>query len=289
MANKDTPWWKDSIVYQIYPASFMDSNNDGVGDIPGITSKLDYIQSLGVNVIWVCPMYDSPQVDMGYDISDYQKVYPPYGTVADMEYLIEQCHARGMRILLDLVVNHTSDKHRWFKESSSSKHNPKRDWYIWKPAKYDHQGNRVPPNNWRSKFGGGSVWQWHEPTQEFYLHLFAVQQPDLNWDNEETRKAIYAEAVTFWLEKGVDGFRVDTVNMYSKPTGYEDAPIADHGAAYQEAGFVYCNGPRMREFLCEINSVLARYDAMSKNADTRSNLDNRADCLYRRWRMSAYE
>ncbi|KAI5256312.1 alpha-glucosidase [Aureobasidium subglaciale] len=263
-AGKTTehPWWKEAAVYQIYPASYNDSNDDGIGDIPGITQKLEYIQSLGVDVIWVCPMYDSPQIDMGYDISDYEAVYPPYGTVQDVEALINEVHSRGMKIILDLVVNHTSDQHAWFKESRSSKTNPKRDWYIWKPAKYDSDGTRKPPNNWRSNFGG-SVWEWDELTQEYYLHLFCPEQPDVNWENEETRKAIYQSAMIFWLDKGVDGFRIDTVNMYSKPTGYPDAPIKDPAAEWQEAGLVYCNGPRMDEYLGEMNAILSRYNAMS--------------------------
>lgn len=262
MTIAQRPWWKDGVVYQIYPASFKDSNGDGVGDIPGITQSLDYIQSLGGDIIWVCPMYDSPQIDMGYDISDYEKVYPPYGTVADMEELIQKCHNRGMRILLDLVINHTSDQHKWFQESRSSKDNPKRDWYIWRPAKYDAQGKRQPPNNWRSNFGG-SVWEWDEHTEEYYLHLFVPEQPDLNWENDKTREAIYASSMTFWLERGVDGFRVDTVNMYSKTPDYRDAPITDPGAEWQEAGKIYCNGPRMPEYLREMNAILSRYDAMT--------------------------
>ncbi|THW32610.1 alpha-glucosidase [Aureobasidium pullulans] len=256
------PWWKEATVYQIYPASFNDSNDDGIGDIPGITQKLDYIQSLGVDVIWVCPMYDSPQVDMGYDISDYEAVYPPYGTVQDMEVLIHEVHSRGMKIILDLVVNHTSDQHAWFKESRSSKTNPKRDWYIWKPAEYDNDGSRKPPNNWRSIFGG-SVWEWDELTQEYYLHLFCPEQPDINWENEEARKTIYQSAMISWLDKGVDGFRIDTVNMYSKPVGLPDAPIKDPTAQWQDAGLVYCNGPRMDEYLGEMNAILSRYNAMS--------------------------
>lgn len=156
--------------------------------------------------------YDSPQHDMGYDISDYEKVYPPYGTVEDMERIIEACHARGLRVLLDLVINHTSHEHQWFKESRSSKDDPKRDWYVWRPAKYDADGTRRPPNNWRSNFGG-SAWDWDEATQEYYLHLFTPEQPDLNWENPETRAAIYESAMEFWLRKGIDGFRVDTVNV----------------------------------------------------------------------------
>ncbi|KAK3182214.1 hypothetical protein K4F52_006583 [Lecanicillium sp. MT-2017a] len=261
--GRDKKWWKQAVIYQIYPASFCDSNGDGVGDLPGITSKLDYIASLGVNVIWICPMYDSPQVDMGYDIANYEEVYGPYGTVEDMETLIRETHARGMRIMLDLVINHTSDQHAWFKESRASKDSPKRDWYIWKPAKYSATGERLPPNNWRCNFGGGSVWEWDEATQEYYLHLFAKEQPDLNWENPVTRKAIYDSAMEFWLKRGVDGFRVDTVNMYSKPLDYPDAPVVDPKAPYQPAGLVYCNGPRMHEFLGEMNAILAKYGAIT--------------------------
>ncbi|KAL2133062.1 hypothetical protein VTI74DRAFT_2966 [Chaetomium olivicolor] len=256
-------WWKQAVIYQIYPASFCDSNGDGVGDLPGITSKLDYIASLGVDVIWICPMYDSPQVDMGYDISNYEDVYGPYGTLEDMLTLIKETHARGMRIMLDLVINHTSDQHTWFKESRSSKNSPKRDWYIWRPAKYSPSGERLPPNNWRSNFGGGSAWEWDEQTQEYYLHLFAKEQPDLNWENPETRRAIYASAMEFWLDRGVDGFRVDTVNMYSKPPGLPDAPVIDPTTPYQPAGMIYCNGPRMHEYLSEMNAILTRYDAIT--------------------------
>ncbi|KAF2854757.1 glycoside hydrolase family 13 protein [Plenodomus tracheiphilus IPT5] len=254
------PWWKDGVVYQIYPASFKDSNGDGIGDFNGIISELDYIRSIGVDVIWICPMYDSPQVDMGYDIRNYEDVYAPYGTMQDMERLISETHDRGMRIILDLVVNHTSDQHKWFLESRSSKDNPKRDWYIWRPARYVN-GERKAPNNWVSNFTG-SVWQWDEHTQEYYLHLFCPEQPDLNWENPETRQAIYKSAMEFWLERGVDGFRVDTVNMYSKGEML-DAPITDEGSEWQFAGYQYCNGPRMAEFLSEMNEVLKKYDAMT--------------------------
>lgn len=174
-----------------------DSNGDDIGDIPGIISSLDYIKSLGVDVIWLCPMYDSPQMDMEYDVADYKKVHAPYGTVQEMEVLIEACHQRGLRIIVDLVVNHTSDQHKWFQESRSSKTNPKRDWYIWKPAKYDANGQRQPPNNWRSFFGGIIAWEWDEKTEEYYLHLFCVEQPDVNWENVETCKAIYESAIEF--------------------------------------------------------------------------------------------
>jgi len=256
------PWWKQATIYQIYPASFKDSNGDGVGDLPGIISQLDYIKSLGVDAIWVCPMYDSPQYDMGYDISDYENVYPPYGTVQDMDDLIEGCHSRGIRIILDLVINHTSHLHLWFQESRSSRSSPKRDWYIWRPAKYDAAGNRKPPNNWRSNFGG-SAWEWDEGTQEYYLHLFCPEQPDLNWENPLTRAAIYESAMEFWLRKGVDGFRIDTVNMYSKDPDLRDAPVIDHESEWQLAVDYYCNGPHMHTYLREVNAILAKYNAMS--------------------------
>lgn len=256
-------WWKHGVIYQIYPASFCDSNGDGIGDLPGITSKLDYLKDLGVDIIWICPMFDSPQVDMGYDISNYEDVYRPYGTVEDMETLIREAHNRGLRVMLDLVINHTSDQHPWFQESRKSKDNPKRDWYIWQPPKFSPTGERLPPNNWRSNFGGGSVWKWDESTGEYFLHLFAEEQPDLNWENEELRKTLYESAMEFWLKRGVDGFRVDTVNMYSKPPGLPDAPIVDPNSFTQPAGPVYCNGPRMHEYLGEMNAILAKYGAIT--------------------------
>ncbi|EME76922.1 glycoside hydrolase family 13 protein [Pseudocercospora fijiensis CIRAD86] len=262
MATADKPWWKDAVVYQIYPASFKDSNSDGIGDIPGIIQSLDYIQSIGVDVIWICPMYASPQVDMGYDVSDYKSVYPPYGTVQDMEILIKEAHSRGLRIILDLVINHTSDQHAWFKESRASKDSPKRDWYFWQPAKYDADGTRKPPNNWRSAFQG-SAWSWDEQTQEYYLHLFAHEQPDLNFENPELRKVVYEESMIFWLDKGIDGFRIDCANIMSKPPGFPDAPITDPEAEYQEFGPVVCNGPRILEYHSEIGAILNRYGAMS--------------------------
>lgn len=263
MAIDKQAWWKKAVVYQIYPASFQDSNGDGIGDLQGIISRLDYIASLGVNVIWLCPIYDSPQVDMGYDISNYEDIYRPYGTLDDMKQLIRECHARGLRVMMDLVINHTSSEHPWFQESRTSKDNPKRDWYIWRPAKYDAQGKRQPPNNWRSNFGGGSAWEWDEATQEYYLHLFAVEQPDLNWENAEMRRALYATSMEFWLDRGIDGFRIDTVNMYSKQPGLGDAPVADPWAPYHAAHTMYCNGPRMHEFLNEMRAIFRRYDAVT--------------------------
>jgi oligo-1,6-glucosidase len=249
-------WWKEGTVYQIYPSSFCDSNGDGIGDIPGIISKLDYIKQLGVDIIWLSPHYKSPQVDMGYDISDYKDIHRPYGTLEDCQALIDGCHERGMKIIFDLVVNHTSDQHDWFLESRKSTKNPKRNWYIWKDPKYDSEGNRVPPNNWMSTFQG-SAWEWDETTQQYYLHLFAKQQPDLNWENPETREAIYADALNFWLERGVNGFRIDVVALYSKDQRFLDAPD-DNGSKY------YYNGPRMHEFLKEMyNKTFGRYDTFT--------------------------
>lgn len=256
-------WWKDASIYQIWPASYKDSNGDGVGDIPGIISTLDYLKDLGVDVIWLSPMYDSPQDDMGYDISDYENVYPKYGTLEDMDTLIREIHQRGMRLILDLVINHTSDQHKWFQESRSSKTNPKRDWYVWKPPRYDENGNRQPPNNWGSYFSG-SAWKYDELTDEYYLHLFAESQPDLNWENEETREAIYASAVTFWFERGIDGFRIDTAGMYSKVQLFPDAPIVLPDVEYQPCKLYHQSGPRIHEFHKELFAkVFSKYDSMS--------------------------
>ncbi|KAI9732163.1 MAG: hypothetical protein M1834_004260 [Cirrosporium novae-zelandiae] len=262
MDNARRIWWKDATVYQIWPASFKDSNGDGMGDIQGIISKLDYLKELGIDIIWLSPMYQSPQHDMGYDISNYEDVYPPYGTLADMELLLDSCHIRGMRLILDLVINHTSYLHPWFQESRMSKNNPKRDWYIWRPAKYEN-GTRKPPTNWQSVFCD-STWTWDETTQEYYFHLFAPEQPDLNWEAETTRDAIYKSSMFFWLDKGVDGFRVDTVNLYSKDSTFPDAPIADPSSDLQPAAQFFANGPRIHEFLDEMNTkVLSKYDVMT--------------------------
>ena len=262
MASPVRKWWKEGLVYQIWPASYKDGNGDGIGDFAGILSTLDYLQSLGVDIIWVSPAYASPQKDMGYDISDYESIDPLYGSLEDAESLIKECHARGMRVIFDLVINHTSDEHAWFQESRRSKASQKRDWYIWRPAKYDADGKRHPPNNWASIFGG-SAWEWDDGSQEYYLHLFVREQPDLNWENAETRKAIYRTALRFWLERGIDGFRVDTVNMYSKRT-YEDAPVTSPSEEFQPAADFYCNGPRMHEFLKEMYAeALADYDTMT--------------------------
>ncbi|VUC20432.1 unnamed protein product [Clonostachys rosea] len=257
------PYWKDATIYQVYPASFKDSNGDGWGDLPGLISKIDYLHELGVDVIWVSPIFESPQKDMGYDVSDYQKIYEPYGSIEDVDELLDQAHRRGMKVVLDLVVNHTSQEHEWFKESRSSRDNPKRDWYIWKPARYDENGVRRPPTNWRSYFAG-PTWTWDENTEEYFLHLYASDQPDLNWENEECRNAIYDNTMRFWLDRGVDGFRIDTVNKYSKRQDFVDAPVTDPNSPHQSAPEMWCNGPRIHEFIHEMNQkVLAPYKAIS--------------------------
>lgn len=255
-------WQRSAVVYQIYPSSFADSNADGIGDLVGITSKLDHIRDLGANVVWLSPIYPSPRADMGYDISDYRNIDPQYGTLEDWDRLVEGVHQRGMKLIMDLVVNHTSDEHAWFTESRSSKTNPKRDWYIWRPAKYDANGNRQPPNNWRSSFQG-SAWEWDEVTQEYYLHIFLSKQPDLNWENAEVRVAVF-EMMRFWLDRGCDGFRMDVINIISKTDGLPDAPVTQPEDEYQYAGSRFANGPRVHEYLQEMKEkVLSKYDILT--------------------------
>lgn len=241
-------WWKEATFYQIYPASFKDSNNDGWGDINGIRSKLDYLKDLGITAIWISPFYDSPQKDMGYDIANYEKVWPKYGKNEDIFNLIKEAHNKGMKILVDLVVNHCSDQHAWFKESRSSKTNAKRNWFYWrKPKGYTANGTPIPPNNWRSYFGG-SAWKYDSKTKEFYLHLFAEGQPDLNWENINCRAAIFDSAVGFWLRHGVDGFRIDVAFLYSKTMTMPDAPLSNPKDDYQPSDPYTANGARIHEF-----------------------------------------
>lgn len=270
----DYIWWKESTVYQIWPASYKDSNGDGFGDLQGIISTLDYLSQLGIDIIWLSPMYDSPQDDMGYDISDYQKIYIKYGNMNDMDQLIDEVHKRGMKLILDLVINHTSSEHQWFKESRSSIDNPKRNWYIWKPPRYDEDGTRLPPNNWGSYFSG-SAWEYDEVTNEYYLRLFAKSQPDLNWENEETRQAIYNSALRFWLEKGVNGFRVDAAGMYSKDQKFLDAPIIFSDSEFQPCQKWHLDGPRIHEFHKEMFSqVTSKYDLMTVGEYGHGSKDN---------------
>ncbi|SDG33615.1 oligo-1,6-glucosidase [Fontibacillus panacisegetis] len=247
-------WWKESVVYQIYPRSFMDSNGDGVGDLKGIISKLDYLKNLGVDVIWLCPVYESPNDDNGYDISNYQSIIGEFGTMKDWEDLLAGLHDRGMKLIMDLVVNHSSDEHAWFVESRKSKDNPYRDYYIWRSGKDDPEGDGVTePNNWGSFFSG-SAWQYDEATEEYFLHIFSKKQPDLNWENEKVRREVY-DMMTWWLDKGIDGFRMDVINLISKVPGLPDSKEG-------ESGFI--NGPRVHEFMQEMNrEVLSKYDVMT--------------------------
>ena len=244
-------WWKEAVIYQIYPRSFQDSNGDGIGDLPGIISRLDYLKSLGVDVLWLCPFYSSPNDDNGYDISDYYGIMEEFGTMADFDALLAGAKERGLRVIIDLVVNHSSDEHEWFLESRQAKDSPKRDWYYWKPAKADGS----PPNNWRSIFGG-SAWEWDETTQEYYLHQFSKKQPDLNWESEDLRQAVYA-MMRWWLDKGVDGFRMDVIPFISKDLSFPDFPEDFDGDLLK----YYANGPRVHEFLQEMHrEVLQHYD-----------------------------
>lgn len=250
-------WWKKSVVYQIYPKSFNDSNGDGIGDIQGIIEKLDYLKDLGIDVIWLCPIYDSPQVDNGYDIRNYKAIYEQYGTMEDFDLLLDEVHKRDMKLIMDLVVNHTSDEHVWFVESRKNKDNPYRDYYIWRDGKEDG----TPPNNWGSIFSG-STWEYDEATNQYYLHLFAVKQPDLNWENQNVRKDIY-EMMKFWLDKGIDGFRMDVINFISKDQRFPDGEVKE-GEHFGDGGPYFVNGPRIHEYIREMNrEVLSKYDVMT--------------------------
>ncbi|MGG0787840.1 alpha-glucosidase [Peribacillus simplex] len=252
----DKAWWKEAVVYQVYPRSFMDSDGDGIGDINGILMKLDYLQELGVNVIWLSPVYQSPNDDNGYDISDYKSIMTEFGTMADFDRLLKAVHERGMKVMMDLVVNHSSDEHPWFKESRSSKDNPKRDYYIWKPGR-----NGKEPNNWESIFKG-SAWEYDEGTDEYYLHLFSRKQPDLNWENPKLREEIYS-IMTWWLDKGVDGFRMDVINFLSKDQSYSDGAV-HHEKQHGDGSPFFLNGPRIHEFLQEINQrTLSGHDVIT--------------------------
>jgi len=249
-------WWKEAVVYQVYPRSFKDSNRDGIGDLPGTIQKLDYLKYLGVNAIWLCPVYKSPNDDNGYDISDYQDIMDEFGDMKDMENLLAEAHKRDIKLIMDLVVNHTSDEHPWFMESRSSLDNPYRDFYIWRKGK-----NGLPPNNWGSIFGG-SAWEYDKITDEYYLHLFSKKQPDLNWENPRVREEIY-QMMNWWLDKGIDGFRMDTVNMFSKVPGLPDGKIIK-GYKYGDGSPYFLNGPYIHEYLQEMNKkVLSKYDIMT--------------------------
>lgn len=249
-------WWKEAVVYQIYPRSFQDSNGDGVGDLPGVTMRLPYLRELGVDVLWLSPFYRSPGRDNGYDISDYQAVQPEFGTLEDFDELLRQAHGLGMKVVIDLVVNHTSEEHPWFRESRKSRENPYRDYYIWRDG-----GEKGPPNNWGSSFSG-SAWTLDEATGQYYLHTFGDFQPDLNWDNPAVRQEVY-RMMRWWCERGVDGFRMDVISMISKTPQMPDGPLKP-GSAYGSYAPYVVNGPHVHEYLREMNrEVLSKYDLLT--------------------------
>ncbi len=248
-------WWKEKVVYQIYPRSFNDSNGDGIGDIKGIIERLDYLKDLGIEVIWLSPIYKSPNDDNGYDISDYQDIMDEFGTMKDFDELLCKAHEKGIRIIMDLVVNHTSDEHKWFVESKKSKDNPYRDYYIWREGKEGKE-----PNNWGSCFGG-SAWEYDVNSDMYFLHLFSKKQPDLNWDNEEVRDEVF-DMMSWWLDKGVDGFRMDVISMISKTADMPDGET--YGGQYGDSSPYCVHGPRVHEYLREMNQkVLSKYDIMT--------------------------
>lgn len=268
-------WWKNSVIYQIYPRSFADSNGDGIGDLNGITEHLDYIKELGADIIWLSPVYQSPNDDNGYDISDYQEIMKEFGTMEDFDRMLAAMHERGLKLVMDLVVNHTSDEHRWFMESRSSRDNAYRDYYIWKEGK-----DGEAPNNWGGCFGG-PAWEYDGGTDMYYLHCFSKKQPDLNWENEKVRREVF-DMMTWWCDKGVDGFRMDVISMISKDPRYPDG-VVDNGLYGNMSPFV-CNGPHVHEYLQEMNrEVLSRYDLVTvgeasgvtvEEAKKYANLDN---------------
>ncbi|WP_257614661.1 alpha-amylase family glycosyl hydrolase, partial [Oenococcus oeni] len=247
-------WFKDTVVYQVYPMSFQDSDNDGIGDLPGITKRLDYIKKLGADVIWLNPIYESPNKDNGYDIANYRAINPEYGSMNDFDDLLNKAHQLNLKIMMDLVVNHTSDQHHWFQESKKTKDNPFSDFYIWRDPVDGHE-----PNNWLAAFGG-SAWTYVPERKQYYLHLFATGQPDLNWENPDVRQAVF-DIERFWLDKGVDGFRMDVINLISKPKGLPDVP--EPATAGKTMDFV-ADGHRLNEFLSQMNSeVLSKYDTIT--------------------------
>ncbi len=248
-------WWKEAVIYQIYPRSFMDSNGDGIGDLKGITSRLDYLKYLGVDVIWLSPVYQSPNDDNGYDISDYRDIMDEFGTMEDFDEMLAQAHKRGIRIVMDLVVNHTSDEHKWFMESRKSKDNPYRDYYIWREGKEDGSA----PNNWGACFGG-PAWEHDDETDMYYLHLFSKKQPDLNWENPKVREEVF-DMMTWWCDKGIDGFRMDVISMISKTEEMPDGEVKD---LYGNPNPYCVNGPKVHAYLQEMNEkVLSKYDIMT--------------------------
>lgn len=250
-------WWKEAVCYQVYPRSFYDANGDGIGDLRGVIEKLDYLQWMGIDVIWMSPMYDSPNDDNGYDIRDYKAIMNEFGTMADFDELLEEVHSRGMKLIIDLVINHTSDEHEWFVESRSSKESEKRDWYIWRDAKEDGS----EPNNWASIFNG-PAWEWDEATQQYYMHIFSTKQPDVNWENPDVRAALY-ETMNWWMDKGIDGFRVDAISHIKKVDGFPDMPNPNN-EPYVDSFDGHMNRPGIHEYLQEMKeNTLDQYDVFT--------------------------
>lgn len=247
-------WWKEGVIYQIYPRSFKDTNGDGIGDLNGIIEKVDYLADLGIDIVWLCPIYDSPNDDNGYDISDYRSIHPDFGDLDIFKKLLDKLHARNIKLLMDLVVNHTSDEHYWFQESRKSTDNPYRDYYIWKKP-----SETGAPNNWKAFFGG-SAWELDPTTGEYYLHYFTKKQPDLNWENPKVRAEVYS-IMKYWLDMGIDGFRMDVISLISKRTDYQDSKYEIFADAIEKE---FANGPRIHEFLKEMNAeVMSKYDMMT--------------------------
>ena len=259
-------WWKESVVYQIYPRSYKDTSGNGLGDIDGIIEKLEYIKSLGVDIIWLCPIYESPNDDNGYDISDYRKISDDFGGDKAFDRLLKAIHNFGLKLIMDLVANHTSDEHYWFEEAKKSRENPYHDYYVWKKGT-----PKTLPNNWQSVFSG-SAWKWNEKTEEYFLHLYTQKQPDLNWENSKVREEIYS-IIDFWLAKGVDGFRMDVISMISKRLAFEDVP--ENMPIVEVMEKFYSNGPRVHEFIKEMNQkVLSKYDIVTVGEGPGINLEN---------------
>lgn len=253
---KNRQWWKEVVAYQIYPRSFQDSNGDGMGDLPGIISRLDYLKSLGIGLIWICPIYKSPQDDNGYDISDYQNIHSEFGTMADFDLLLKEAHKREIRVIIDLVINHTSDEHPWFLESRNSKSSSKRDWYIWRDGK-----NGVEPNNWESIFSG-SAWEKDEATDQYYLHLFSKKQPDLNWENPIVRRELY-KMICWWMDRGIDGFRIDAISHIKKKEGFPDLPEIP-GKKFVPSYSMHMNVDGIQKYIEELcENTFRKYDVVT--------------------------
>ncbi len=260
MAEEKRAWWKEVVAYQVYPQSFQDTDGDGIGDLKGLTERLPYLAKLGIDVIWLSPVYLSPMDDNGYDIADYRVIDPQYGTLEDFDKMLETAHGLGIKLIMDLVANHTSDEHWWFKESRKSRDNPYRDYYVWRDGKVAKDGTKLPPNNWESTFSG-SAWEYDELTDQWYLHCFSVKQPDLNWESPSVRQEV-CDLMAWWCDRGVDGFRFDVISMISKDQDFPDGKPKKNG--FGEYGPYVTNGPRVHEFIQEMNEkVLSRYDIMT--------------------------